>query len=109
MAKLKFRSLVAEVSDEKTSNSIIDSGTTHHFFHRRSSFTTYEPMDSEQVRGANGVSQVVGTGMVKIPIGNCILIEALHVSAFHTNILSVRLISADFEIIFSQSMRPYSA
>ena len=109
MAKFKYRSLVAEVSEEKTSDAIVDSGGTHHFIHHRSSFITYEPMASEKVKGTNGISQVVGSGMVKIPIGNDITVEALHVPAFCSNILSARLLSKDYEVLFSQSMRPYSA
>ncbi len=41
MAKVKYRSNVAELSEEKTSSAYMDSGATHHFFHSKSTFITY--------------------------------------------------------------------
>ncbi len=53
MAQVKFRSNIAELSETKNPNAYIESGTTHHFFYRRSSFSTYEAIKEEKVQGAN--------------------------------------------------------
>ena len=62
MAVLKFRANVAEMSDVKNSDAYIDSGATHHFFHRRDSFETYEAISEEPVMVAAGVTKIVGKG-----------------------------------------------
>ena len=50
MAKLKFRSLVAEVAEKKFSDAIIHFGATNHSFHRRSSLITYRNINCEVVK-----------------------------------------------------------
>lgn len=42
MALLKFHRHVAKVGAEKSNVAIIDSGTSHNFFHHRASFTYYQ-------------------------------------------------------------------
>ncbi len=56
MAKIKFKSNIAEVSEEKCSDDYIDSGATHHFFHYRSLFLSYAQIDEEPVKGAAGIT-----------------------------------------------------
>ena len=75
MAKKKFRSNMAEFSEEKTMNAYIDSGATHNFFYFRSSFICYERISEEPVKGAIGTSRIVGKSTVTIPIGFGISIE----------------------------------
>jgi len=88
MAKLKFRANIAELSDEKTSDAYIDSGATHHFFHRREIFENYTRINDEPVKGASGISKIVGKGMVRLPINKSIFVEAYHALEFSSNILS---------------------
>ena len=109
MAKLKFRANVAELSEEKTTDAYIDSGATHHFFHHRSIFENYETLSEEPVRGAAGITKIVGKGMVHIPIGKGFYVEAYHAPEFSSNILSVRLLQKDFEVLFSESLKGYPA
>ena len=106
MAKIKFRSLVAEISEKKTDDGLIDSGATHNFFHSRSSFITYTRMFDVPVEGATGSAKVVGKGTVWVPIGRGMKITAYHVPAFSQNILSGGSLSVDFEVVFSTSIRP---
>ena len=105
MAKMKYRSNIAEVFDEKSSDAYIDSGATHHFFHRRSAFISYSEMNEEPVRGATGFTKIVGKGTVRLPIDNGMIVEAYHAPAFSSNVLAVRLPSKDFEVLFSDSIR----
>ena len=76
MEKVKFQSHVAQITEHKTSDAYIDSGATHHFFHRRDSFVLYSPIEEEPVKAAASVSKIVGKGMVKLPINGGILVEA---------------------------------
>ena len=52
MVKIKFRSKVATVLDEKYNDAYIGSGATHQFFHIKSSLFTYERIDPESVESA---------------------------------------------------------
>ena len=109
MAKVKFRSMVAQVADEKTSDAYIDSGATHHFFHSRSVFINYSPVTEEPVKAAAGVAKIAGKGLVRLPVNNGMLVEAYHAPKFSSNILSVRLLQKNFEVLFSESIRGYPA
>ena len=62
MAKIKFRSKVATVSDDKCNDACIESGVTHHFFHSKSSFRPYERIDPVSYIAATSTSKLVGKG-----------------------------------------------
>lgn len=102
MVKLKFKSLIANVAEEKTSDALIDSGATHHFFHRRSAFIVHTDISHEDVFGATGDTKVVGNCIVRIPIGQEILVQAYHVPIFSSNILSVGFLSKNYEFLFPE-------
>lgn len=70
MAKVKYRSNIAEISEDKTPDAYIDSGATHNFFFRKSSFITYTTIDETIVQGASGFTIMVRKGLVYLPIGN---------------------------------------
>lgn len=97
----RFKSKVASLSENKTDDSFIDSGATHHFFHRRSSFITYEIIKPETVLVAHGSSMVVGKGNVNVAIGNGIIVEAFHAPEFSSNILANHLLSEIFNIFYT--------
>ena len=103
MAKLKYRSNVASLSDEKCADAYVDSGATHHFFHSKTSFQTYEKIRPESVKAASSTSKLVGKGTIKFPINGGILFEAYHVPYFSSNILSVRLLLKSCDIDFSEN------
>jgi len=102
MAKVKFQSRVASVSNEKCDDAFIDSGATHHFFHDKSSFLTYDKMKYEPVKAASGTSKLVGKGFVKLPIDQGLIVEAYYASNFSANIISVRLLLKVYKIEFSE-------
>lgn len=101
MAKLKFRSSVAQVGIEKTHDALIDSGGTHHFFHSRQFFNSYESMNKEDVLSASGTSIIIGKGDVWIPLPVGMFVEAYHTPHFPANILSVEMISKQFNTLFT--------
>ena len=85
----------------KTNVAYIDSGGTHHFFHSRSYFETYETIDTTDVSVASGKSNLVGKGTVTLPINGSLKVEAFHAPQFESNIISVRALSKTYEIAFS--------
>lgn len=87
MAKIKFRRNIAQVSDEKLADAYIDSGATHRFFFSRLMLTTYTAIAEEPVKGATGLTKIVGKGMVQLPINNGMIVEAYHAPGFSSNIL----------------------
>ncbi len=104
MTQVKFRCNIAEFSETKNPNAYVDSGATHHFSYRRSSFCTHEAIKEENVQGANATSEIVGKGTISLPIGGGIDVEAYHAPKFSSNIISVGLLQKNFEIVFSESI-----
>ena len=103
MAKIKFKSKVATVSDEKCSNVYIDSGATHHFFHRKSSFITYERIEPESIKAASSTSKLVGKGKIKLSFDNGSTVEAYHAPEFSVNIISALLLLKTYVVEFSEN------
>jgi len=104
----RFRSKAARLSNEKSEHAIIDSGGTHHFFHRRSLFVEYETMDAEVVQAASSESRLVGKGKVWIPLHGGMIIEGYHAPEFSSHILSVPQLSTQFLIVFTNTIKPYN-
>ena len=105
MAKIKFRTNIGEVYEEKSFDAYIHSGAIHHFFYSWSIFVNYSVMNDEPVRGTTGIAKVVEKSMVWLLINNSIFIQAYYAPKFDPNILAVRLLSKDFEVLFSTSIR----
>ncbi len=76
MAKIKFRSNIAELSEEKCSDACIDSGATYHFLHNRSVFLSYAQMDEEPAKRAAVITKIVSKGLVQISVNNGIIAES---------------------------------
>ena len=94
---------VATGSDEKCSDAYIDSGATHQFFHRKSSFITYERIEPESVKAASSTSKLVGKGTTKLPFDNGTIIEAYHAPGFSSNIKSARFLLKTYKVEFSEN------
>lgn len=109
MAKIKFRSNVAELSEEKSPDAYFDSGATHHFFYHRSSFISYTDIEETPVRGASTITKVVGKRLVKLSIGNGIKVEAYQAPKFSSNIISLGILYDDYDIVLCKSIRGYRA
>jgi len=90
------------MSKAKNPDAYIDSGATHHFFHDRNSFETYTSISQEPVIGATGISEIIGKGIIRLPIDNGIYVEAYHAPKFSSNILSVGLLQKQYDITFSE-------
>ena len=103
MAKIKFQSKVATVSDEKCSDAYIDSGATHHFFDRKSSFITFERIEPESVKAASSTSKLVRKGTIKLPFDNGTIIEAYPAPEFSSNIISVQFLLKTYKVEFSEN------
>ena len=82
MAKLKLRYNIAHLSDEKTDDSLIDSGATHHFVPDRSAFKSYDTIDPIDVGTTDGSSLVFGKGIVTIKLDVEIYFEGYHAPKF---------------------------
>lgn len=102
MAKVKYRSSVAEIGNEKTSDLLIDSGATHNFLHSRNSFIEFEKIEPIDVRSASGVTKIVGKGTFLIPIDGGRTIDAFYVPQFTANILSVSKLTGLFNLLFTE-------
>lgn len=102
-AQLHFRATVATVDKEKKASCLIDSGGTHHFYHSKSSFITYDTVTEQKVLSASGTSDVIGKGTVKLPFDNNVTVEAYHTPEFSTNILSVGLLTSRYNVLFTQN------
>ena len=87
VAKLKFQSKVATVSDEKCRGAYVDLGAAHHFFHSRSSFITYQRIEPESVKAASSTSKLVGKVTIILPFNNGTTIEAYRAPEFSANII----------------------
>lgn len=98
----RYVSKVATVGESKTNDAFIDSGATHHFFHRRDSFKTYNEITIEKVETASGHSRLLGKGAVQLPIGKGVIVEAFHAPDFTSNIVANHLLSELFNL-FSTS------
>ena len=107
MAKAKFRSMIAQVADEKTSDAFIDSGATHYFFRSRSVFIKYYPVAEELVKAATGVTKIFGKGLVHLPVNNDMLVEAYQAPKFSSNILSALILQLNFKELFVESTPDY--
>ena len=57
--KIKFRTNVAVVSEEKSSDDYIDSGATHHFFYSQSVFMNCSTVNKEPVKGATRITKIL--------------------------------------------------
>ncbi len=109
MAKIKFHSNIAEISEQKLPDACIDLEDAHHFFYRRPSFLTYSTLEITSVQVASGSTVIVGQGHVHLPIGSGIKVEAYHTPKFSCNVITVGLLSNNFETVFSKSLRNYRA
>ena len=107
MAKVKFRSTIAEVDAKKSGEMLIDSGGTHHFFHDRSLFRDFKDIEPKQVLSASGPSEISGTGEVWIPLNGGMWIAAFYTPNFSTHILSVHQLSVDFDLSFTRDAEGY--
>ncbi len=67
----------------------------------------YSILNEEPVRGATGIAKIVGKVMVRLPIDNGIIVAAYHAPEFGSNILSLRHLLNNFEVLFSNSIRNY--
>ncbi len=99
MGQGKFHSNIAEFSETKNRKTYFDSGATHYFFYRHSSFTIYDSMKEENVQGANATSKIVGKVTFTLLIWNRINVEAY--------LTSVGLLQKNFVIAFSKSILGY--
>lgn len=100
MKKLKVRSSLAQANDQKNSDAIIDSGATHHFFHSKKSFESYQEITTEKVKGSSGISSIMGKGNVSLLIDGSLVMEAFNTPFFSSNIISVGKISQLYDITF---------
>ncbi len=80
------------ISDQKRDKRFTVSGATHNFFYSRSSFTSYQQITEETVKGATLVSEIVGKGKYNISIGSGVTIEAFHDPGFSSNIVPIRML-----------------
>ncbi len=55
---------------------------THHFFYHRPSFLTYSTLENTAVQGASGSTIIGGKGLVHLPIGSGIKVEAYYTPKF---------------------------
>ena len=101
MARIKYRSTVATCGEEKSKDTLIDSGGSHHFFHNKRSFIEYQSVKNKDVQAAAEMSTIVGKGKVFIPLGGGYLVEAYHTPYFQANILSVGLLTRRFNTLFT--------
>ncbi len=98
IARIKYGTNVAVVSEEKFNDAFVDSGATHHFFHNRSNFFNYEHISIESVNAASSTSKLIGKGTVQLPIDGGVIVEAYYAPEFSANILSVRLLLKIFKM-----------
>ena len=101
MPKVKYRSSAASCAEKKSNVCLIDSGASDHFFFSRKAFTSYEELSSRTVKAAVGTSNIVGKGMVKLPLENGIIVEVFHLPQFSTNIISVGNLSSSYNTLFT--------
>lgn len=101
MARLKFRSSIAQVSNEKTHDALIDSEGTHHFFHSRYMFCSCQTMSKKDVLSASGMSIIVEKGDVFIPLHGGMFLEAFQTPHFSANNISVGQLSKHFNTLFT--------
>lgn len=105
---VKFRTTVATIGDKKSSEALIDSGGTHHFFHSKSSFLDCEPISEESVLAAFGSTTIIGKGLVWIPLNGGMQVEAYHAPRFSNNILAVCHLAVHYDVLFTSTFRSYS-
>lgn len=97
MEKLKYTSTF----DTQYPNVFIDSGGTHHLFHKRSSFDSYEVMSDEKKKGAICFAAIVGSGrfILSIDVGTAVYVY--HYPRFSSNVISVGKLWYLFDICFN--------
>lgn len=100
MAKIKFRASIAVTNGKNGNRCLVDSVSTHNFFHSILEIDRYEKIEHLKVHSASEASLVVGKGSVKQPFGEY-RVEAFHTPSFSTNILSPGLLSKYYNITFS--------
>ena len=82
IAKIKFQSKVATVSDEKCKHTYIDLEATHYFFNSKSSFINHERIEPQSVEVASSTSKFVGKGIIKLSVENSTIIGAYRAPEF---------------------------
>lgn len=82
MARIKFKNIVANCGEGKSSDSLIDSEGSHHLFHSKSSLCSYERIDKQGVQAASELSVLVGKGQVFVPLASGFFFEAYHTLHF---------------------------
>lgn len=80
MAQAKFRNNISMVRNENNEDHFVDSGATHNFFLRRSSFISYQSLALETFQVADGNSLIVVSGTVRLLLGKNMVIKILPIS-----------------------------
>ena len=105
MAKIKYRTNVAVVFEEKCNDVFIDSGAVLHFFRNRSDSLTYEYVPIGSVNDSFSISKLIGKGTVQLPIDGSAIVKAYHTLKFSANISSVRILLKKNLRLTSMKMR----
>lgn len=101
MARCKFRSTAASLRKETSPNAVVDYGASHHFFHSRKSFRSYQEVSASDMESATVTASIFCFASVEIPLHGKTIIEAYHAPKFSTNILTVERLNYKFVISFS--------
>lgn len=101
--QLKLSATLATVDESKKSMYLIDSGTTHHCFHSKLSFVTYDIIKEQQIKSDTGNSVALGKGTINPPFKN-VIVDAYHVPKILKNIHSVELLSRRNNVLFSSDL-----
>lgn len=84
VAKLKFRSALATINSKKTDDALAG---THHLFHSKKYFVSYERVEPMTVESAINSSKIVGKGQIYLPVLGGMYIEAYQTPDFAEDIL----------------------
>lgn len=104
MAKKKFRGQMAKVGEQKSMFAFIDSVATHKFFHAKQIFRIFKIIEPEMAQAAHGETILIVKGTVLLPLETKIIPKAYHATGFSSHMLTERLLSDNFEVIFSSSI-----
>ncbi len=66
-------------------------------------FLTYEPIVNETVAAAFGTTNILGQGLVWIPVHGGMQVTAYHAPHFPSHILAICYISKYFDVLFSDN------
>ena len=58
------------------------------------------PVTEEPAKSPAGVTKIFGKGLVHFPVNSRMLVESYHVLKLSSNILYVRLLQKNFEVLF---------